>query len=271
MTVVAVPVTETLQVLRNAPMRQSLQSNPPEQSYNGALESQLDQMTMAAQDSERRAQDDTSRSLRVPANEVVPDLPPHSDRANSILGFDVLGVPVTVSIPLLTDAAAVQAAVIATANSASSASDSADTAGSAAASASAFASASASSSASSASSAAAAALSAIPQGPFTDAPTAIAAGVKVGSTYFQPDFRTFVARYKAARVALFGDSITNFNSFYRNGIKITDVSGYGLVYNIRAVVPNPATISVTHLNPGGTGSLSIAWSGNNLIVTLEAV
>jgi hypothetical protein len=75
-------------------------------------------------------------------------------------------------------------------------------------------------------------------------------------------------RLDAFTVAAFGDSFANFATYYEYDAIVTDGAGFGLGYRVRADVPNPHLYSVTHVNPGGTGALSVLMTGTALTVTL---
>jgi hypothetical protein len=91
-------------------------------------------------------------------------------------------------------------------------------------------------------------------------------GSKPSSRFFRLDTLTRESSDRAFTVALFGDSITNFTSFYSYDCSVG--AGYGTGYRMRARVRHPERYSVIHLNPGGTGSLSVSMTGTDLVVTL---
>lgn len=88
-TVVAVPVGDTITIVRDVPYTQETdytQSDPfPAQSHEDAL----DKLTMLAQ----QLKSSVDRSLRVPEQIVLPDLPTIAARANRVLAFDASGNP----------------------------------------------------------------------------------------------------------------------------------------------------------------------------------
>lgn len=264
-TAVAIPGSETLQILRQSPARQLVNSNGRQEAYSTALERQMDQGTMALQDDQR----EMLRAVKAPAGETLDPVPDLSQRRGTILGFDINGQPQVVAAGLITDAQLVADLADSSVISAASASASASSASSAATSAGGSASAAASSaSAALAAQIIAEAANPVPPGPYADAKAAMAAGVPFGREFYRPDFSSAVARYPAETVAVFGDSISDFNSRYFFIILVTDNIGYGVQYNVRPDHPEPHNVTVTHVNPGGTGPLSVNMAGNDLTVTL---
>lgn len=110
-----------------------------------------------------------------------------------------------------------------------------------------------------------------PAGPFDSTLEALSAGGALpGQVIYLRDGSVVKAQGDAYKIAFFGDSITAYNTVYRNDIKITDVNGFGLVYKPRPTATNPSEITVAHINPGGNNStIGVLVDGNHITVTLS--
>jgi hypothetical protein len=106
-TVAAVPASSSIKIVRNTPMVNLTDWSNAATWRAETLEANFDYLIMAAIDAARRAEDTADRALMVPPGETVNDVP--SDRALSLLGFDVNKQPIAITTALLTDAAALQA------------------------------------------------------------------------------------------------------------------------------------------------------------------
>jgi hypothetical protein len=90
-TIAAIPGTDRLEIRRNTPARQTVDSVGPVQSYATAVEAQLDRTTMALQDAALGVRVDLDRALSFPVDE--PDdspkvLPTPSARKDTVIFFD---------------------------------------------------------------------------------------------------------------------------------------------------------------------------------------